>query len=277
MNTTGSKFFFGLSGAAFLAAIVYSVSTGGHLWGALSFGYKEAVGDHLGYSILIGLAIAGLFLGWVSVAFRDADADVVASLMGSEMVPEVSPPRTVSYWPVLSAFAIGLCILGVATTPILLAIGAILLVVCALEWTISAWADRASGDPEVNQLVRNRLMRPLEIPLLGVAAIGFIVLSFSRILLALSKTNAVVIGLVFAALVMVAAFLLAYRTKLNRNVVVGVVALGAVAILATGVVGAVMGEREFHDLGEEIDGTHADGDADHPSSEGDATEEEHNS
>ena len=35
-----------------------------------------------------------------------------------------------------------------------------LLAVVVVEWTVQVWADRATGDPEVNRAIRNRLMYP---------------------------------------------------------------------------------------------------------------------
>ena len=44
--------------------------------------------------------------------------------------------------------------------------------VVLLEWMVSAWADRASGDEAANRRIRNRIMYPLEIPVFG--AIGMV-------------------------------------------------------------------------------------------------------
>ena len=48
--------------------------------------------------------------------------------------------------------------------------GVIVGIVVLLEWMVSAWSERATGDPEVNRRIRNRVMNPIEIPLFG--AIG---------------------------------------------------------------------------------------------------------
>ena len=37
----------------------------------------------------------------------------------------------------------------------------------AIEWTMQAWSDRATGDPAVNREIRNRVMLPIEVPVAG--------------------------------------------------------------------------------------------------------------
>ena len=53
MITKGSRFFFGFAALAYVGAIVYGLSTGGHVFGVFSLGYKEGVGEHLGYTVEI--------------------------------------------------------------------------------------------------------------------------------------------------------------------------------------------------------------------------------
>ena len=69
------------------------------LLGVLTLGYKGAVGDHIGYSVLISLSAASLFVGCVVVAFRDADAAAQASLLDLETAPVATAPQGVNYWP----------------------------------------------------------------------------------------------------------------------------------------------------------------------------------
>ena len=62
MFTTGSKWFFGVAGAALLAALVYGGATNpsevnmATFTGVLTLGDKGGVGDHIGYAILLGIA-----------------------------------------------------------------------------------------------------------------------------------------------------------------------------------------------------------------------------
>jgi len=259
MITTGAKFYFGVAFMAYVAALAFGLSTGGQLWGVLSFGYKGGVGDHFGYAVLMMTSAATFLLGSVVVTFRDADADVVAGVAGTETVPEVSPPSNASFWPVVAAVAGGLMVLGLATNPGIFILGALIALVAAIEWTLTAYADRATGDPEVNAMVRDRLMRPLEVPLFAAASIAVVVLAFSRILLAVSKTGAVVVGLVFFVLIGVAGFAVAYRPHIGRGLITAVVAFFAVTIFGAGIYGAAAGERDFEVHGEHSEHSEEDG------------------
>src|SRR5690606_33732956 len=58
MITTGTKLYAGYLAAALLGAVVYGYTTGGNHVGPLTLGYKGSVGDHFGYGILLGLAVA---------------------------------------------------------------------------------------------------------------------------------------------------------------------------------------------------------------------------
>src|SRR6478735_1804231 len=99
MLTTGSKLFYGLSGTAIFAAIIYGVVTNGighggvmemlsgdgavnGVIGPLTFGYKGGIGDHVGYALLMGFGICTLGMGIATSAFRDADATALAGLAG---------------------------------------------------------------------------------------------------------------------------------------------------------------------------------------------------
>ena len=50
--------------------------------------------------------------------------------------------------------------------------GLLVLGLAALEWTVAAWAERATGDDRVNQRIRNRVLNPIEVPVAGVLIIG---------------------------------------------------------------------------------------------------------
>ena len=100
------------------------------------------------------------------------------------MLNTTETPDTYWYVPVL-VFVLGL--LG--------------LTICLVEWSARAWADRATGDAEVNRSIRDRLMHPVETPIAAVLGIGLIVLAVSRILLALPKIGSyLVFGLVPVAI-----------------------------------------------------------------------------
>ncbi|QYG91099.1 hypothetical protein HC251_00720 [Iamia sp. SCSIO 61187] len=251
MLTTGSKWFFGVAGAALLAALVYGGATNpsevkmATFTGVLTLGYKGGVGDHIGYAILMGIAGAAVFLGASLAAFRDADVEAEAALLPVDTVPEVTAPPQGSYWPVIGAFGAGALVVGIVTSSALVMLGIVVLVAVAFEWAISAWSDRATNDPAVNQAVRRRVMMPFEVPILGALGIAVFVLAISRVLLTVPQLGVYFIFGGVALAVLVVAFVLSARPRLNPSVVAALCVVGALAVLAGGVVSAVVGPREI--------------------------------
>ena len=250
MITTGSKWFLGLGFVLLVLAVAYGWTTGGNGVGPLTMGYKGGVGDHFGYGLLIAAGFISLFMGAVSLAVRDADALAEAQVADTETVP-AAIPATPSYWPAVTAFGVALVVVGLVASPVLFVIGLVALGVVLIEWTVQAWADRATGDPATNRQIRNRLMNPIEFPAAGLLAIGAVVAAFSRLFLSLSEDNAVWVGIGITGTIIVLGFFFASRPRISRNVVVGVLLLAAVVVIGLGISGAVSGEREFHEPGAE--------------------------
>lgn len=250
MFTWGSRNLLTIGLFAYIGAIIHGISTGGGLVGTLSMGYKGGVGDHVGYSILIGVAFVAVLLGVVAIATREGQSEDVSAAAGVERALAVRPPSQPSYWGPLAAFGLACVALGAAVSQAFLILGVVVLLVTALEWTMTAWSDRATGDPEVNSIIRARMLSPIEVPMLALLGIAVIVLGISRVLLAApSKTASTTIAVVAAAAVFGVGILFA-KSRGSRALVSGVVAFGAVAVLAGGVVGAAVGEREIEHHGE---------------------------
>ena len=256
MITTGSKWFFGLGFVSLVLAAAYGWTTGGNGLGPLSLGYKGSVGDHLGYGILVSGAVVSLFLGFVATAVRDADAEAVAQVAGTDTVPAVTPAGT-SYWPPVAAFGVALVLIGLVSSTPVFVFGLIVLGIVLVEWTVQAWADRATGDPETNRRIRNRVMNPIEFPAVAALALGVIAIAFSRVFLTFSADVTVWVGVGLTALIVGGAFLVASRPRVSSNVVIGLLVVAAVAIVSIGVAGALNGPREVHEE-EEEEGTEAD-------------------
>jgi hypothetical protein len=244
MITTGSKWFFSLGLVSLVLAAAYGWTTGGNGTGPLTMGYKGGVGDHFGYGVLITAGLISLFLGAVSLAVRDAEALAEAQVAGTETVPAAIPAPP-SYWPAVAAFGVALVVVGLVASPVLFVIGLVALGVVLVEWAVQAWADRATGDPAINRQIRNRLMNPIEFPLAAILGLGLLAIGFSRIFLALTNTETVVLGIVIAALVVVGGFLVASRPRLSSNIVVGLLVALAVIVIALGIAGAVAGPHEL--------------------------------
>lgn len=252
MLTTGFKFYFGMAVAAVTAAILFGYTTGGNNTGPISLGWKGSVGNHTGYIMLLGAAAASVFMGFMMVAFRDADPRSAAELLGVDAVPPQRPTQA-SLWPLMAMFAVAALVLGLVLSPAIFVVGLVLLAVVGVEWTMEAWADRATGDPATNRELRNRVMQPIELPVLAALGIIAVPLGISRVFLSTSKIGAVWVASVVAVVVLAIAALFALKPKLSKNLLAGVVLVGGLAFIASGITAAAIGERNFAHHGEHSD------------------------
>jgi hypothetical protein len=245
MITTGAKFYFGIAALAIGGAIAFSWGSHGGFTGGLTFGFYGSVGDHTGYVVLLSAALVAAFIGGAVVAFRDADSEAVTAVAGLDELPEVHSPRNTSYWPLVGAAAAACAVLGLVSSSLLFLFGVIVGIVVLLEWMVSAWSERATGDEDVNRRIRNRVMNPIEIPLFGAIGVAVLVLCVSRVLLAVSETAAPVIAIVVALLILGAASVYATAPKAGRTIIAIVCLLGGLGVLAGGIIGAAEGSRTF--------------------------------
>lgn len=260
MLTAGFKLFFGFGVLAAVGAIIYGIATGDpagadyigvvdrDAWkGVISLGWQGGIGEHTGFIVLLFAALVSGGLGCMLVAFRDADAESVGELDPSGGTPPTVAPTPPSYWPVLSAFAVAVGVIGLVTHAAIFVIGLILAGVVAFEWMISAWADRATGDAGANRALRNRLMNPIEIPVLGAAGVAILVVGGSRVLLAVSEFSAVWIAAGVATVILLVAMLFAARPRIGKSVIAAVLAFAAVATVAAGIVATAAGSYDHGD------------------------------
>lgn len=267
MFTWGSKYLFAVSGASLLGAVLYGLTTGGGVIGVLSLGYKGGVGEHTGYVMLVIAGLVMALLGTLSVITRDGDSETSSDVAGVDYALTVSTPRVASYWGPMAAFGLACLAVGAAVERAFFILGLVILAVVALEWLVLAWSDRATGDDTVNSTIRNRVLGPIEVPLLSALGIAVVVLGLSRILLAVSEVGSTVVASVFAALVFAAAVAIS-KSNAPRSIITGVVAIGAVVVLGGGLAGAVQGERQIaHHEEHSEDGHSEDGDSEDGHSE----------
>lgn len=228
MFTTGSKFLIGASFVALLATVVYGVGQDGVLG---TVGLASAT---IG---LICLAVLDVILRDSNV-FVDDEAPV-------ETTAAAQPAPSASVWPL--GFAVGAVVVavGLVSYQPIVVIGLVALLATGAEWTVQAWAERASRDGVHNAAVRSRLSNPLEYPIGGTIAVGIIIYAFSRVMLWLSKTNTVVAFAVAAAVVLAVGFFIANRPSIRTGTVGGVMAVGAIAVVAAGAVTGVDGQRDI--------------------------------
>ena len=227
MITAGAKLWLGVAAFAAAALVGWQAFSGGEERGAL---------------VLLALLSAGVILGTLAVLVRDGD--VPASAAPGEAATAVASVPLPAPWPAIGALGVAVTIVGLAAGGLLLYVGFGIVAVAVVEWMVQGWAERATPDPEENAQLRNRMMYPVEIPVLGLLIVGLVLLAFSRVLLALPATGATVTAIAVAITILLVATLVATRPRISSTVLTVVLVLGAVALLGGGIVGAVAGERE---------------------------------
>lgn len=231
MITTAAKFWF----AVFVLALV----------GSAAYGFP-AGGEWFGSTVLGSIAIASLLLGLLAVGLRDS---VDTEVRVDEVVARSALPAG---WPALLALGAGVAGIGLAGRNALLYVGIGIIVITLLEWMVQGWAERATADPAYNQSLRDRIMSPLEIPVIALLVIAFVLIAFSRVLLSVDQSASTAIAIAVPLVVFLGAILVVSRPKVGSSVLAGLLALGAVVMLAAGIAGGVAGQREFVHEGDEL-------------------------
>lgn len=220
MFTTGSKFFIGLSALGAVSFAVFMVLVNP---------------SSIGATALFGFVPAVALAAWLSLWSRDGQLEESPSA-----APVVPSP---GMWPFVAAAGAVLVLVGTITRPLVLILGGVVVVAALVEWTVQAWSDRASADPAYNAELRGRIMQPLEFPVLATVGSAVVILSFSRIMLAIGKSAGAVMFIVLSSTVLVGGILFAVRPGLKRSLVTGICAVGAIGLVVGGIGGASSGMR----------------------------------
>ncbi|MEM1333519.1 MAG: hypothetical protein AAGG08_08690 [Actinomycetota bacterium] len=229
MFTTGSKTLIGGAVLATLASVLYGVTQSG---------VRGTIG-------LISAAVALATLAGLNVALRDSNV-FVDDPAPVESTSAAQRPAGTSVWPLGVAFSGVVIVVGLVSFQPIVVIGLAALLATGAEWTVQAWAERASSDSEWNAGVRSRLANSLEYPIAAAAGIGIIVFAFSRVMLWLgTKTGTTITFSVLATVVLIVAFAFAGSRKVQAGAIGGTVALGAVVVVAAGTAAGLDGERDI--------------------------------
>lgn len=215
--------------------------------GPLTGGWKGGVGNHFVYGVFLAVFVTSTAMAGLMAAFRDADPESLAELAHVESAPVVEPPRHSSYWPMLSAFAAGTAVVGLAVNTALFLAGVFALVLIGMEWAVRTWAENATGDPTLNEEYREHLAGVLEIPGLAVVAIGAFVMAGSRVFLAVDATAAVIIAGVASFLLLLGFSAVAYYPRAGKSVASIFVVLAGIIVIGSGIFAAAIGERDFEE------------------------------
>ena len=224
MFTNGSKYFVGVTGFSAVVLVLYIALVDGSVGGAVALA-----------SIMCAV---GLLAGLV-LFNRDGDVEV-----GDAAAPANAEPVGSSLWPLVSTLGIVAMGVGLITHEIVFLLGLTALVAGFVEWVIQGWSESASSDRKYNAAVRGRMIHPLEFPVLATVGAGVLVLSFSRIMLAISKTTGAIVFIIVGIIVLAGGVVFAIRPDLKKSIAVGLCAIGAVGIVAGGIAGASVGKRD---------------------------------
>lgn len=259
MLTTAFRFFAALAVAGMAAATISAAGSNpedgwmDRIIGPITMGWKGGVGNHLGYTVLLFMAVVAGVLAVIHIAFRDADPEAEAEVVRMDSVPLTRAPSGTNFLPVVGAFAVAVLMIGQITNKFVTIAGLALLVAVIAVWMLRTWAERATGDDQVNRELYERFIEPFRVPVLSAVVIAGVAIALSRVLLAVSETGAVVVFIVVGSLFLFGISLLALRPTLTKNVITITLFVAAIVVLGAGIVAAVVGERDIEHHGETHD------------------------
>ncbi|HUQ40426.1 MAG TPA: cytochrome c oxidase subunit 4 [Acidimicrobiales bacterium] len=227
MFNLATKLLFALAGLTLVGAVVYAV----------------ADDDWSGIVLLLFVAATAVVLALVLRAAGGSGP----TRDETDAVPAPPPMGAsgASLWPVLVALSVGIVAVGAAVGSGLLAVATVVFVLCLLGWLAQSLAEHRLWDNSQAQRLADRLLVPVGLPIGVVLLVGVIVISLSRVLLALPKTGSTVLALAAAVVILAACTLVAARPQLGSGALIGLAMFAAVSTIAGGIAGAVAGEREF--------------------------------
>ncbi len=227
MITTSSKLFYGLAAGSLVGAILWMIS-GNSALGAIA---------------LFFLAVALAFAGSIASFVRDGHVLSTDTAAHATAAATNRSPRA-SLWPLGTAISVGVLVVGLISSPGIFKVGVALTLAMLGEWMIQNWSERGSADSVYNNKIRDYLVHPLELPVAGALLLAVIVLSFSRLMLALDKSAGTLVFAVASAVVLAVGSVIAVRRNVSRRVVGAMSAVVLVALAGAGVATALDGERE---------------------------------
>ena len=143
MFKVGSKLFLGLSGFASFNLVAYII-------------FVER------------LAIGGVALSMVLAALVGLTAIVLLINEGdSESQPRDNALTGASLWPLMTVVGLMLLVLGLVVAQIYFVLGIVVVLAALAEWLVQAWSESASDDPAHNESARQRLLHPIEFPVIA--------------------------------------------------------------------------------------------------------------
>ena len=233
MFNAASKLYFTLAGAAVLVGFAYVVVTS----------------DRVGFTNLVFAGAAAVGLGLAAFAFVPRESLIVAVDEPAEPRPaDTTDTAGATTWAVLAALALGLVAAGAAVDGTLIALGAAVGLIATFGWLAQAWREHPSWTQAMTDRINDRFVVPFGLPVMIFVLAGIGVISVSRLFLAVSATAAAIVG-ALVAFVLLGVFYLLSTRDLGRPALTTVATVAVGFVLAAGVAGALVGEREFHHAG----------------------------
>jgi hypothetical protein len=228
MLSQGTKLFGGLSAATTVGLVIYGLSHNFTDIGAVSLWF-----------------LLGALVVFTGIAALTGDADVSAmDVAAVRSAANTTEPATPNAWPVVAAAGAALTAIGLVTDRRYFVAGLIAVAVAVFEWTVSAWADRASASTAFNGTVRRKMLNPVEFPIAAALGLGVLIFSFSRLMLAANGSDAPILFGLFGAVVLLGGTMLAAKPALRRGAVVGALAVASLGVAGAGVWAASSGQNK---------------------------------
>jgi plastocyanin len=213
-----------------------------------ALGVQVAVDEPAGFLILLGISVAAVLAG---LALTGSGLTDRATRYGLDAPPVemvsvdrslISPP---SRWPFAAAVAALVLAVGMAVGHAVVYAGIVCSAIAAAGWLAQSWREDPSYTPREGAKISDRLIAPVALPLLSLALVFVIVVSVSRILLAVPKDVAVAVSGALTVVVVAAFFFLSTRPRIARNGLIFLSGFATVAVVTAGSVSAASGYRTF--------------------------------
>ncbi len=230
MFNAASKLYFTLAGLAVVVGFAYVIGTS----------------DRVGFTNLVLAGAAAVGLGVAAYVFVPREPLAVALDEAAEPRPaDTTDTAGASTWPIWGALSLGLVAAGAATESSLILLGVIVGLVAVFAWFGQVWREHPSWTQAMTDRINDRFVVPIGLPGTIFLLAGAGVVALSRLFLAVSAEAAPVIGIVIAFALLGAFWMIATK-NIGRSAITTLATVGVGLLLASGVAGALKGEREFH-------------------------------
>ena len=230
MVPLGSKALFGFGTAALIASIVYGVSN------------NEAT-----TTVILGFAAFGAYTLAVALALATPDLPpaVAPDAPLAEQYPVGDRPARPSFWPVGAALGFGLLTVGVATNGAVLLAAVVVLTLVGVGWLVQRWTEDPAYTAVFGGRLQERFLIPFGLPVGAVALVATILISLSRVFLALPEQGTRAVALAVAIVILISAFTVAASSRMARTALMLLSAFALLSVIGAGAVSVAHGERKF--------------------------------